>query len=89
MTLKQRISSLSVVVAASLVLAAPADAWACASCFGDPDSPLSKGTVAGVFVLVGFIGFVLFGVAGVGVFWFHRSRHLRVDSPTESKPNSQ
>ena len=76
-------------VAAAIVSAAPTDAWACATCFGDPDSLMAKGTRAGVFVLVGFIGFVLFGVASVGVFWFHRSRHLGVANATENKPNSQ
>ena len=82
-------ASLSVMVAAALVSAAPADAWACATCFGNPDPPLAKGALAGVIVLFGFIGFVLFGVAGVSVFWSHRSRHLRVAHRTENKPNSQ
>lgn len=82
-------ASFSVVVAATIVSAAPTDAWACSTCFGDPDSLMAKGTRAGVFVLVGFIGFVLFGVAGVGVFWFHRSRHLGVANAPEKKPNSQ
>ena len=89
MTLRHRMASFSVVVAATIVSAAPTDAWACSTCFGDPDSLMAKGTRAGVFVLVGFIGFVLSGVAGVGVFWFHRSRHLRVADSTENKPNSQ
>lgn len=89
MTFRQRMASLSVVVAAAIVSAAPADAWACATCFGNPDSPLAKGALAGVFVLFGFIAFVLVGVAGVSVFWFHRSRHLGVAVRTEDKPNSQ
>ncbi|MCH9003566.1 MAG: hypothetical protein IIC02_13420 [Planctomycetes bacterium] len=82
-------ASLSVMVAAAIVSAAPADAWACATCFGNPDSPLAKGALAGVIVLFGFISFVLVGVAGVSVFWFHRSRHLRVADHSENKPNSQ
>ena len=82
-------ASLSVVVTAAIVAAAPADAWACATCFGDPDSLMAKGTRAGVFVLVGFISFVLVSVAGVSVFWFHRSRHLGVADRAENKPNSQ
>ncbi len=89
MTLRHRISSLSVVVAAAIVSAAPTDAWACATCFGNPDSPLAKGALAGVIVLFGFISFVLVGVAGVSVFWLHRSRHLGVANATENKPNSQ
>lgn len=80
---------LSVMVGAAIVSAAPADAWACATCFGNPDSPLAKGALAGVIVLFGFIGFVLFGVAGVSVFWFHRSRHLPVADHSENKPSPQ
>ena len=81
-------ANFSVVVATAIVSAAPTDAWACSTCFGDPDSLMAKGTRAGVFVLVGFIGFVLSGVAGVGVFWFHRSRQLRFANSTEEKPKS-
>ena len=55
-------------------------ALACAVCFGDPDSPMTKGVVAGVIVLVSVVGFVLLGVAGTGLYWVHRSRRLtRVD----------
>ncbi|MFQ5591075.1 MAG: hypothetical protein ACE5HE_07935 [Phycisphaerae bacterium] len=49
-------------------------AFACSVCFGDPESPMAKGAAAGVLVLAGFIGFVLLGVAGAGLFWVHRSR---------------
>ena len=49
---------------------------ACAVCFGDPESDMAKGAVAGIMVLAGFIGFVLIGVAGTGVYWVHRSRRL-------------
>ena len=44
-------------------------AAACAVCYGDPDSPMAKGVVAGVLTLVGVIGFVLVGIAGTGLFW--------------------
>ena len=52
------------------------EALACAVCFGDPDSPMAKGVVWGVLVLVGIVSFVLAGVAGTALFWLHRSRHL-------------
>ena len=54
---------------------APA-ANACSVCFGDPESPMSKGATAGVFVMVGFIGFVLFGIAGTAAFWMVRCRKV-------------
>ena len=50
--------------------------WACSVCFGDPESPMAKGVVAGVLVLVGVIGMVLLGVVGTGLFWVSRSRAL-------------
>lgn len=52
------------------------DAVACATCFGNPDSNMSKGVVWGVIVLVGIVGFVLASVAGVGLFWLQRGRRL-------------
>ena len=37
---------------------------------------MTKGTVAGVYVMIGFIAFVLVGVAGTATFWMVRSRRL-------------
>lgn len=51
-------------------------ARACYVCFGDPNSGMVKGAVAGVLVLFGIIGTVLTGIAGTGLFWIHRSRKL-------------
>jgi len=59
----------------ALALMGP-DAVACATCFGNPDSNMAKGVVWGVVVLAGIVGFVLAGMAGVGVFWMQRSRRL-------------
>lgn len=64
-----------------LVEAGPAAA--CSVCFGDPDSPMSRGVVMGVVVLVGIIGFVLLGVAGTIAFWMHRSRRLAGLPPSD------
>ena len=50
--------------------------WACAVCFGDPESSLTKGAVAGVLVLVGIIVSVLGGIAGMALFWAKRARML-------------
>ena len=62
--------------AAVFVLSFPDLAGACSVCFGDPDNPMTKGTVAGVYVMIGFIAFVLVGVAGTATFWMVRSRRL-------------
>jgi len=51
-------------------------AYACAVCFGDPDSPMSKGALMGVIVMLGVIGSVLMGIAGTTMFWMHRANQL-------------
>ena len=56
---------------------------ACAVCFGDPESPMTKGAAAGVIVLVGVVGFVLVGIMGVTAFWIHRGH--RAARATESQ----
>ena len=63
------------------LLASPSRALACAVCFGDPESSMAKGAVAGVLVLMGVIAFVLAGVAGTGLFWIQRSRRLGDGGP--------
>ncbi len=74
---------LSAMAVLALVLTG-SDALACATCFGDPDSNMSKGVVWGVVVLAGIVGFVLAGVAGVGVFWMQRSRRLNQPDTSSS-----
>lgn len=63
-------------------LAYPSAAQACSVCFGDPESPMTKGAVAGVYVMVGFISFVLMGIAGTACFWMVRGRRLAISQPT-------
>lgn len=69
-------------------VATPQISQACSTCFGDPQSPMAQGAVAGVWVLVGFIGFVLLGIVGTGLFWIHRGRRLQMqtDSITATNP---
>ncbi len=66
------------------VLLAADRANACAVCFGDPDSPMAKGVVAGVFVLIAVVGVVLVAMAGTGLYWISRSRRLvRLENPEQ------
>ena len=51
-------------------------AEACAVCFGDPESDMARGVVAGVLVLFGVVVSVLAGVAATGLMWVQRSRRL-------------
>lgn len=49
---------------------------ACAACYGDPNSPLSKGTFWGVLALIGIIVVVLGGFGSLFVFWMRRAKAL-------------
>ena len=49
---------------------------ACAICFGDPESQMTKGAVAGILVLVGVVGSVLGGILAVSFTWIARARKL-------------
>ncbi len=66
----------AVVLAVAAVLICASPVLACAVCFGDPESPLTKGALMGVYVLVGVVGFVLVGITATGVFWIQRGRRL-------------
>src|SRR5436190_1076165 len=50
----------------------PASVHACAACFGKSDSAMAKGMNMGIFALLGFIGCVLGGIVGVGVYFAMR-----------------
>lgn len=72
--LNMKVWSIAIVCVAMLSAAQPIHA--CAVCFGDPESDMAKGALAGVIVLAGFIGFVLMGITGTGLFFIRRSRQL-------------
>jgi len=66
------------------VLARPAGAFACAVCFGDPDSDLVKGAAAGVWVLAGVIYGLLMcfgGFLGFCVVRVRRLEEANTDAP--------
>ena len=67
-----------------IILSSPRTLFACAVCFGDPNSNLSKGVIAGVLVLLGVVGSVLGGVGAVSFTWFKRAKHL---TKTSSSPS--
>ena len=56
------------------------DIWACSVCFGDPNSPMTHGAKAGVFVLLGVVIVVLGGILGVTCYWIRRARLLQVQA---------
>ena len=60
----------------AVVLLSASDASACAVCYGDPNSPLTKGMNAGIWVLLGCIFTLLTGFASLFLYWMSRSRRL-------------
>src|SRR5437763_150649 len=61
---------------ALLILIAPI-ANACPVCFGNPDSPMTKGTNNGIAVLLGVVFFVQIGFAAMFWSFWLRARALR------------
>lgn len=65
-------------------------ALACAVCFGDPDSSLAKGAVAGVVLLGCVIFCVLLGIAGTAFHWSRKARKLAPSGDSgEDQANSE
>lgn len=56
------------------LLAMPKTALACAVCMGDPNSPIAPAVNAAIFLMLGFIGTVLTGVAGFAFYLNKRSK---------------
>jgi len=52
-------------------------AIACPVCFGPADSAMTKGASAGIWVLLGVIGFVQLGFVALFVTFWKRARDLR------------
>lgn len=51
--------------------------FACAVCFGDPNSLSSKALWVAVFFLFGLVLFVLGGIAWTGYVWARRGKKLQ------------
>lgn len=57
-------------------LALPRAAAACATCYGDPTDPMSKGMNNGILVLLGFVGLMWVGVGRL--IWDFRKRSKKI-----------
>ena len=64
-------------VLSGLLLLFAQSALACPVCFGDPNSPMTKGTTAAVWFLLGIIGFVQIGFVALFVTFWRRARASR------------
>jgi len=61
----------------ALIFAAES-AEACSVCFGNPESPMTKSMVAGIWLMLGCIGAVLAAFAGLFLYWMYRSYHVHL-----------
>ena len=52
-------------------------AMACPVCFGDPNSPMSKGTNSAIWFLLAIVAFVQAGFIALFVTFWRRARELR------------
>ena len=75
--MKRLLAPLSATAAGALALMRTNPAFACAVCFGDPNSSLTKGAKAGVLVLLGVIVTLLSAIGYVIVFWSRRARAMQ------------
>ena len=64
-------------VTGSLILMVPVIANACPVCFGAPDSPMTRGTTAAMWFLLGIIGFVQIGLIALFVSFWRRAKANR------------
>ena len=52
-------------------------AHACPTCYGDPNSPMTKGSDNAILFMLGVVGFVQIGFVGLFVTFWRRARALR------------
>ena len=50
---------------------------ACPTCYGDPNSPMTKGSDNAILFMLGVVGFVQIGFVGLFVTFWRRARALR------------
>ena len=72
-----RSAALGMTVWLVLILFAAQSALACPVCFGNPDSPMTKGTSKAVWFLLGTIGFVQIGFVALFISFWRRARANR------------
>ena len=63
-------------------LALPAEAHACAVCYGDPDSGQVIGLNRAIWVLLSIVAVVQVGFVAMFVRFVRRARNARVDAPS-------
>jgi hypothetical protein len=67
------------------LLMASQPAWACAVCFGDPNSPMVKSANTAILFLLAVIGSVLGGFASLFLCWGRRARRQDSNLPLSAR----
>ena len=65
------------IIPALLLLLIAEAASACPVCYGDPNSPMVKGTNSGIVFLLGVVGFLWIGFAALFISFWMRARAIR------------
>jgi p-aminobenzoyl-glutamate transporter AbgT len=65
-------------------LALPGVAAACATCFGDPQSPATQGLNNAILMLLGVVGVVYVGIGKL--FWDFRKRSKKLEEQQAARP---
>jgi uncharacterized membrane protein YphA (DoxX/SURF4 family) len=71
-------------IAAAACLALPGIASACATCFGDPAAPMTKGLNNAILMLLGVVGVVYVGIGKL--IWDFRKRSKRLEEQRPARP---
>ena len=66
-------------------LALPGAAAACATCFGDPQAPMTQGMNNAIFMLLGVVGLVYVGIGKVILDFRKRSKKLEEQRPPRQR----
>jgi hypothetical protein len=79
-----RMMAMTTAIAVACWLALPGAAAACATCFGDPQAPATKGLNNAILMLLGVVGVVY---AGIGkLFWDFRKRSKKLEEQQPARP---
>ena len=68
----------------TLLLALPRIAAACATCYGAPDAPMTRGMNNAILMLIGVVGLVYVGIGKV--IWDFRKRSKRLAEKQGIRP---
>ncbi|HEX7186476.1 MAG TPA: hypothetical protein VF756_31940 [Thermoanaerobaculia bacterium] len=79
-----RSAKLTLWVTGAALLALPRIAAACATCYGAPDAPMTRGMNNAILTLVGIVGLMYVGIGKV--IWDFRKRSKRLEEKQGKRP---